>query len=199
MPVTADERLQASIDEARQFRSHYQCPRFQSLTASLDKWESPLLQHVRFTKHPRYVQDQIQACITNHHHLIVITDQSFQDQYASYGWLLCTSTGQTLAKNHGPSMGPPSRPRVDAWGILSATLFLRYLPSFLGDTENQPPVWILNRNPGIIRRLQQRCTFPHLFCNATLTPNWDVLEQTHTTIKDTKFSIKWETMMHLRV
>ena len=196
--ITADESPLASIDEAPQFRSHYHCPRFQSLTASLDPWESPLLQHVRFTKHPRYVQNQIQACITNNHHLIVITDQSFQDQYASYGWLLCTSTGQTLAENHGPSMGPPSRPRADAWGILSATLFLWYLPSFLGDTDNQPPVWILNRNPGIIRRLQQRCTFPHLFCNATLTPNWDVLEQTHTTIKDTKFSIEWETMMAYR-
>jgi len=183
---------------APQFRSQYRCPIFQAYISPLDEWESRLLKHVRFTQHPRYVQDQLRACITKNNHLIMVTDQSFQDQNASYGWLLCTSTGQTLAENHGPSMGPPSRPRADAWGILSASLFLKYLPRFLQDIGDQPPVWILNRNPGIIRRLQQRGTFPQLFCNATLTPNWDILEQTHATTRDIKFRIEWETMMAYR-
>ena len=196
--ITLDEQYDTNTDEIPQFRSHYRCPKFQTLAASLNPWETPLLQHVRFTRHPRYVQDQLHSCISKNHHLILITDHSFQDQNASYGWLLCTSTGQTLAENHGPSMGPPSRPRADAWSILSAALFLRYLPPFLGDSGEQPPVWILNRNPGIIRRLQQRGDFPQLFCNATLSPNWDILEQSHSTTKDCNFRITWETMMSYR-
>ena len=131
-------------------------------------------------------------------HIFAIVDHSFQFDTASFGWFLFSRSGDVLAECHGPSPGPPSRPRADAWGVLSLLRFLFHLPRALATSLEIPPLTVLNRNPRIIRVLRDRPRYPTVYCNDTLTPNWDVLEQSHVATLDLPSTITWQTLMDFK-
>jgi hypothetical protein len=181
------------------FRARHPSQSFQTYLSRAQDWEAKLLTHVRFAHNISNVARRIDQCRTQQQSLIAITDYSYHQQTASYGWMICLPNGEALAECNGPNVGPPSGPRAAAWGILSVTTFLAKLLDYLQQPYNyMPMVHILSRNSKHTNYLRQRPGYPTLFCNITLANNWDILEQTHECIKQSQLTITWDNLTEYR-
>jgi hypothetical protein len=174
-------------------------PEFQSHTSNLSAWESLLLQHVRFGSDiPQITQLLHSLYRSPGHRLFAIVQHWYIDNTASFGWILFSTTGDYIAAAFGPSPGPPSRSRADAWGILSLLRFFYHFPRFQNQSILYPPVTILHRNPRIIRIMSSRPNWSTVYCNETLTPDWDILEQSFVSLQDLEIPLTWQTLMDFK-
>jgi hypothetical protein len=90
-------------------RVDHTCPAFHSYIRVLPPWVSLLLSHVCHGRaSPQIVQTLKEFQHTPKHQLYAIVEHWFTNNIASFGWFLFSTTGEVIAKAHGPSPGPPS-------------------------------------------------------------------------------------------
>ena len=177
----------------------YPAPSFQTYVTSLPPWESLLLQHVRFGNDlPQLATILHNLYRSPGHRLFAVAQNWFKDNTASFGWILFSTNGDSIAAAHGPSPGPPSRSRADAWGILSLLRFLHHLPLAHHHDVLFPPISILHRNPRVIRLMRNRPKWNTVYANETLSPNWDIMEQSFHSLTDLAIQISWQTLMDFK-
>jgi len=187
------------IDIADTTTFTHQSPVFQSYTATLPTWESLLLQSVQFGSDTNQITQLLHSIYRSPgHRLFAIAQNWYIDNTASFGWILFSTTGDYIAASHGPSPGPPSRSRADAWGILSLLRFFHHFPRSHSQNILYPPVTILHRNPRIIRLMNARPNWSTVYCNETLKPDWDILEQSFASLNDLDIPIQWQTLMDFK-
>ena len=174
-------------------------PFFQAYIATLPPWESLLLQHVRFGHDCTPLMQLIHSLYRSPgQRLIAIAQHWYHDNTASFGWSLFSTKGDNIATSYGPSPGPPSRSRADAWGILSLLRFFHHLSLSQNQFILFPPVTILHRNPRIIRIMRDRPNWSTVYCNETLKPDWDILEQSNASLNDLHLQVTWQTLMDFK-
>ena len=156
--------------------------------STLPTWESLLLQDVRFSSDTDQIMQLLHSVYRSPGQQLFATVQHWYiDNTASFGWLLFSTT------TFGPSPGPPSRSRADAWGILSLLRFLHHFPR----SKNRITL-ILHRNPCLIRIMNARPNWSTVYCNETLKPDWDILEQSFASLNDLSIQITWQTLMDFK-
>lgn len=94
-----------------------------------------------------------------------------------------TNCGKILVEHSGVGYGNPNSYRAEAWGMLSASLLIHLLHDYCGRTQifSTMDLVLLADNAALIHTLKRRSQYTKVFPNATLAPEWDVLEQIHTT------------------
>ena len=198
-PIT-DTPFSDTIATVTTSNHSYTSPDFHTHVTKLPPWESLLLQHVHFGSNTSHLLPLLHRLYRSPgQRLIAVVQNWYQDNTASFGWLLFSTNGDSIAASHGPSPGPPSRSRADAWGVLSLLRFLYHLPKSLSHEILFPPVTILHRNTRIIRIMRSRPTWHTVYCNETISPNWDILEQCFVSTQDLDIQITWQTLMDFKL
>lgn len=113
----------------------------------------------------------------------------------SFGWILGTQDGQRLAQCNGPGFGPTTSHRAECWGKLSIARFLHHLQQF-SSTPYPPHLRVISMadNNGLVTSLVKRGEYATPYPNATLQPDWDLIEEIHTTyqqINIAKVRFQW--------
>jgi hypothetical protein len=142
-------------------------------------WEQSLLAHIHWEASPWQVMETIHALNPETDHLLMVSDgSSFEAMSMSFGVAIGTSTGKVLVENQGPACGTPSSHRAECTGCLSGALLLYHLQVYT--SQQQPiltPVRVMSDNQGMITSLTDRATYQRVYPNATLKPDWDLLEE----------------------
>jgi hypothetical protein len=114
--------------------------------------------------------------------LLLVSDGSELARHMTFGWVLCLHDGTRLAVCSGPAFGTGSSHRAEATGILSGAPFLQLLQIFCAD-QIQCPTTFSTDNKGLLTRVLQRCQYSVNYATATLTPDWDTLEQIYAALQ----------------
>jgi hypothetical protein len=105
-----------------------------------------------------------------------VSDGSQIDDTTSVGWCLSLSDGTRLARCSGPGHGPGTSHRAEGYGVLSAVCFVSRLQKFT--TRSEPwPILFSTDNKGLLIRIAQRQAYIANYANATLAPDWDLIEE----------------------
>lgn len=99
----------------------------------------------------------------------------------SYGWVFGSSHQDIYAEHAGPGEGTPTSHRAEAWGMLSGVLFLQHLYKYTNSQDSHSatnaPIIFFSDNKGLVARVHQRRQYDKPYPNATLAPDWDLIEQ----------------------
>jgi hypothetical protein len=117
---------------------------------------------------------------TNIWQMLFASDGSELHQMMSFGWVLSTPTGARLARCYGPATGPNTSHRAEATSMLAASRLLLRLSQFC-NCNHQWHVRYVSDNEGLITRATNRSKYTHSFPNATLAPDWDLVEEIYVT------------------
>ena len=113
--------------------------------------------------------------------LLVVSDgSSHESRSMSFGFAIGTHSGTPLLENMGPAYGKPSSHRAESTGCLSGALALKHLQTFTQIPF--PPelqTVVISDNDAMIKSLTDRATYHSVYPNATLAPDWDLLEEIH--------------------
>ena len=192
-PCNAIEHPNGTLTVARptrQTKKYYTKHRhhqdFTDYIQDLPLWEKHLLQSITFHCGPYEIMEKIHKLPTDIQ-LYLVSDGSHKEQRTSFGWVFGTADGEIYADHAGPGYGTPTSHRAEAWGHLSGSIFLLHLQKYTGQQilhgtqSTHPKVITSTDNAGLIRRLQKRKTYKVIYPNATLDPDWDLVEQIHDT------------------
>jgi hypothetical protein len=94
---------------------------------------------------------------------------------------MSTSDGTRLATCAGPGFGPGTFHRAEGYGVLSAVHFVYCLQLFVQSTN----IWAVQftmDNKGLLIRIDQRRQYDKSYANATLAPDWDIVEEIVSTL-----------------
>jgi hypothetical protein len=105
-----------------------------------------------------------------------VSDGSQIVDTTSFGWCLSLSDGTRLACCSGPGHGPGTSHRAEGYGVLSAVCFVSRLQHFT-DTSDPWPLHFPTDNKGLLTRIAQRQAYAANYANATLAPDWDLIEE----------------------
>ncbi len=153
---------------------------FEHYVSTLHAWEQDMLQGVHLYLSPYEIHHYLLTGITPDQHLYLVSDGSQQGEELSYGWVLGTDNGFVFAEQAGPGYGMPTSHRAEGWGMLSGTLFMYHLYKYIQLKPEQSIPNTLNfycDNLGLITRINQRRKYQFSYPNATLVPDWDLVEQ----------------------
>ena len=109
--------------------------------------------------------------------IIAASDGSVISSAGAYGWICSLPHSQRLATNHRPVFGSsPSSFRTEAYGLLS---YLRFLYRVSHYTHSSLPIEtiIYTNSASLIAKINEVEKWPYFFPNATMDPDWDVLQQ----------------------
>ena len=138
--------------------------------ATLLPWESDLLQHVHISTAP----DAQITLMNTQASILGDSDGSVQNSNATFGWVLSTLNGRTVAKGFGAAHGiPMSSFRAEGYGFLAMLQFLFHLSKYT-NTPFQPILHCWLDNQALVTRITKRRTQSFDHPNATLIPDWDV-------------------------
>jgi hypothetical protein len=194
-----DSLVSDPVPFTSEYHFAHTCQAFQSLVTRLPLWESLLLQHVHFGRAPTLLPSSIHNIYRSPgKRLFAIVQNWYKDNTASFGWTLFSTNGESIAASYGPSPGPPSRSHANAWGILSLLRFFNHLPKSQNQDILFPPVTILHRNPRVIHIMRDRPNWSTVYCNETLSPVWDIMEQCFTSTEDLDIQLTWQTLMDFK-
>jgi hypothetical protein len=142
-------------------------------------WEQSLLAHIHWKVSPRKVMETIHTLNLETDHLLMVSDgSSFKAMSMSFSLAIGTSTGQVLVENQGPAYGTLSSHCAECTGCLSGALLLYHLQVYTAQRQPiLPPVRVISDNQGMITSLANQATYQRVYPNATLQPNWDLLEE----------------------
>ena len=153
---------------------------FQTYITALPAWERHLLQGVRLFLRPYELTHQITK-LPPTEHLLAVSDGSLRGSILTYGWVFGTTDGSIFAEHSGGGTGKPTSHRAEAWGMLSACLFVHHLYKYTGITDTSAsiptPLTFISDNNGLVTRVTQRQQYDVAYPNATLAPDWDLVEQ----------------------
>jgi hypothetical protein len=112
------------------------------------------------------------------------SDGSNKDTNMIFGWALSTGHGKRLATCSGPAHGKSTSHRAEATGMLSGSSFIYRLSQYSGLSPNR--LDLFSGNKDLLTQIQARSQHSTNHPNATLAPDWDLVEQIHRTLEDTK-------------
>ena len=93
----------------------------------------------------------------------------------AFRWPLSVS-GKEVIKNNGPALGSEeSSHRAEGYGQLSLFVVLKTLFEF-ADIPFDVPIKYGCDNQGLLTRVRERQKYTDLYPNATLSPDWDIVE-----------------------
>ena len=155
---------------------------FTEYLLTLPKWEQDLLIGTDFMFAPYEIRHRL-LTIDHGKELFLVSDGSQHDASITYGWVLGTNDGTKYAEHSGSGYGTPTSHRAEAWGMLSGTLFLHRLTQYTNMDTLQTPinVTLFSDNSGLIQRVSQRFQYRYPYPNATLAPDWEIVEQIYMT------------------
>lgn len=151
---------------------------FDEYVQMLNPWERELLCDIHFSSFP-YEIIHLLTSSTPPPVLYMVSDGSHRSGTISYGWVCGTSDGRILAEHSGYAYGNPTSHRAEAWGMLSATIFLHHLHTYTGPISGGliNPLCFFADNAGLIHRIKQRSAYKTPYPNSTLATDWDLIEQ----------------------
>jgi hypothetical protein len=167
------------------------CPAdFQTYVHTTTKpWERALLSHLNWKIPPFQVIAFIHQMKDTDSLLLVSDGSSFESKSMSFGLALGSASGTALVENQGPAFGRPSSHRAECTGCLSGALLLHHLQQFTKITNPvSSPVVAISDNQGMILSLTDRLTYKTVYPNATLQPDWDLLEEIANTFSRTSIA-----------
>jgi hypothetical protein len=157
---------------------------FQDYLRRLPDWEQQLLQNIQFKYGEFSTMYYIHELPPAKQELYAVSDGSMAHNTTTFGWILGTKDGQRLAWCSGPGFGPATSHRAECWGQLSIARFLHHLPKFSSMTYPQHlQIVPMTDNQGLITSLTKRNAYSTPYPNATLQPDWDLIEEIYTTYK----------------
>jgi hypothetical protein len=112
------------------------------------------------------------------------SDGSDKDANMTFGWALSTGQGQRLATCSGPAHGKSSSQRAEATGMLSGSSFIYRLSKYSGLIPDRLDMF--SDNKGLLTRINARNKYTTNHPTATLAPDWDLVEEIHSTLKKTQ-------------
>lgn len=187
IPISAMEQPDGSLyfsGEGRMVVSPGPLPRiprtFHQYIQTLQAWEQELLDGVELKYQPYEIRSQLSQFSENDC-LLAVSDGSQRGSIISFGWVVGTEQGIEFAEHSGVGTGAPTSHRAEAWGMLSACLFIyhvyQYTAGYDQHCDTQTPLTFMSDNNGLIVRLQKRLEYEVVYPNATLAPDWDLVEQ----------------------
>lgn len=149
----------------------------------LESWEQDLLQHIDWKMAPFEIMHFLQHQWKRNDQLLIVSDGSSHELKAmSFGVVVGTSAGLQLVEIMGPAYGKPTSHRAECTGALAGAILLRHLQMFTGtDYPSGLQVKAMSDNQGMIKSLTSRLQYNTPYPNATLVPDWDILEEIHYT------------------
>jgi hypothetical protein len=170
---------------------------FEEYLEALPEWERSLLQGTRLLYSPYEIRHHMHQCNSDDS-LLLVSDGSQQEHYLSFGWVFGTESGTIYAEHSGRGYGTATSHRAEAWGMLSATLFLHHCYHYTIGIDNDYPrrlaVVFCSDNSGLIQRISQRQSYTTSYPNSTLDPDWELVEQIHHTaslLPYSRISYEW--------
>lgn len=170
---------------------------FDHYIQSLPTWERSLLEGIRFLVPPNDIALRIFSSPKGTR-LLVVSDGSLRHSTNTFGWVVGSNLNEVFAEHAGLGYGEPTSHRAEGYGMLSGALFIYHLYRFTSDVSLKPlneyPLSFLADNSGLVSRVNNRQTFNSCYPNATLAPDWDVVEQIHLTLRkldNKKTTIEW--------
>jgi hypothetical protein len=168
---------------------------FESYVSKLLSWEQPLLQGVQFHYSPyetrQYIHNRGEEVS-----LLLVSDGSQRGSHLSYGWVFGTESGVILAEHSGHGYGSPTSHRAEAWGMLSATVFVNHLIVYTAGINHDFPLHakltFCSDNSGLIQRVVQRRKYTSNYPNSTLSADWELIEQIYDTANNIPISVSYE-------
>jgi ribonuclease HI len=170
---------------------------FKAYILSLPNWEREILMHVKLHTTPIHIMELLsQTPLSDSESVdsqqtnatktkgILTSDGSDKDANMTFGWALSTGKGTRLATCSGPAHGKSSSHRAEATGMLSGTSFIHRLSQYSGLSPDK--LDLFSDNKGLITRIHARRQYSKNHPNATLAPDWDLVEQIHRTMEDIK-------------
>lgn len=155
---------------------------FDDYLQHLPDWERQLLSNTQFEFGAFSMMGYLHDMLPTDAPIYEVSDGSMAQKTTSFGWMIGTEPGQRLAWCNGPGFGPATSHRAECWGKLSAARLLHHLQIFTG--RPLPPnlkIKSCTDNQGLITSLIQRRTYSTPHPNTTLKPDWDLIEEIHTT------------------
>lgn len=113
--------------------------------------------------------------------LIVSDGSSYESQSMSFGvTVLATSSGYHILSNKGPGHTANHRLTEPAVLAVSRALLMKHWQKFTQIPFPQGlSAIVISDNAAMISSLLDRATYQDSYPNATLVPNWDLLEEIH--------------------
>ena len=158
---------------------------------TLEPWEYQLLQNARMCE----TAERTMELLNDGAELFISSDGSvIENKYGSFGFTITHVTSTIrLATGNGPvHAAKPSSFRAEAYGVLAATRFIKRLTEYTGSTLTQEITHFID-NQGVVQRLKDELSRPEN-PNATLQPDWDIINEAILTIKElseSKYQFKW--------
>lgn len=168
----------------------------QSLRES-PSWETELFSNVVLHKGPEIATQALLLLPEDERQLIMVSDGSVRGTSSTYGWVFGTTKKDRYAENFGLGNGETTSHRAEAWGMLSGVVFVsRYVAAMQSkqSTSLKPSVTFYSDNKGLVERVSNRLKYNENYPNATLKPDWDLVEQITATIRQIGLhmvSIQW--------
>lgn len=116
--------------------THYRAPRpppsptsFHDYVHTLSDWEKHLLSGVNLLVSPYEIVHRLHT-IDKKKVLYLVSDGSHMGDSITFGWVFGTEDGTIYAEHANYGFGTPTSHRAEAWGSLSAVIFLAHLQLF---------------------------------------------------------------------
>lgn len=159
---------------------------FGDYVSLLPRWEQDLLQPVQFASDAHSFMHTLHArCSANGGtkvYLLDVSDGSMANDTTTYGWIIGDTNGSRMAWCAGFGYGTATSHRAEAWGRLSAALFLYHILLFCKrDYPTQLYISSKADNQGMITSLVNRNGYKLVYPNATLASDWDILGRSYRT------------------
>eukprot|EP00957_Ditylum_brightwellii_P096529 7351144-Ditylum_brightwellii.AAC.1 len=136
-----------------------------------DDWKSSLLQNADMLYLIHEIFDTL-----GEEAFVIATDGSSGDTSMPFGWKICNHKGKMLVQHAVPVFGHASFFWSEAYGILSALLFLDYAKEYVQYKEQLVFKLYLD-NESIIMQIKKQQQYPYNYSFNALTPDWDVIAQ----------------------
>ena len=153
---------------------------FTNYIATLPPWEQFLLRGIKFVHRPYEI---IHRLTTKDHptKTFLVSDGSQIGEKITFGWVVGSDKGQTYAVHSGSGHGTSTSHRAEAWGMLSALVFIKHLGQYTRETTflSQRKLELHCDNAGLIQRVKNRMEYSTLYPNTTLAPDWELIEEIH--------------------
>ena len=129
---------------------------FDTYISQLPLWEKHLISHHEST-------DELHIAATQTtNNIIIATDGSENNGKGSYGWIICTTAGHTIATGSGTSFGFAILSfRCEAYGILAALRFIIHLLRYHHVPQNNNHIQWWCDCQSLLRRLQHTLPNPN--------------------------------------
>lgn len=156
---------------------------FSEYILTLPQWEQDLLRHLEWhSSGPFEFLAEVHRLAPSESLLVVSDGSSYERKSMSFGVTLGSSSGTEYIHIMGPAYGQASSHRAECTGCLAGAVLLARIQEFTGNRlPTHVAVTTISDNKGMIDSLIARRRYAEPYPNATLVPDWDLLEEIHNT------------------